>query len=200
MTALEFLAWERVQEGKHEWFDGEIFAMAGGTVRHNALGAAAIIAFGNAIRGGRCHMLSADQKIAARPGKHFVYADASVVCGPRELEPGTTDVLANPSVIVEVLSASTEKYDRGLKWEGYQRIGALRDYVLVSQSSARIEHFQRDSEDPAEWHYRQLGLGQVVTLWNGAKIEVDVRDVNYFLPSTTIIIPDRPRSRTASPS
>lgn len=180
MTALEFLAWEREQEGKHEWFDGEIFAMAGGTLRHNALGMAVGGELRAALRGGPCHVLSSDQKIAARTGKHFAYADASVVCGPRELEPGTTDVLANPSVIVEVLSASTEKYDRGLKWEGYQRIEALRDYVLVSQASARVEHFQRDAQDAAEWHYRQLGPGQVVTLWNGAKIEIDALFAGMF--------------------
>jgi len=180
MTALEFLAWEREQEGKHEWFDGEIFAMAGGTLRHNALGAAVAGELRAALRGGTCHVLSSDQKIAARPDKHFVYADASVVCGPRELAPDTTDVLANPSIIVEVLSAGTQGYDRGLKWEGYQRIAALRDYVLVSQASARVEHFQREAEGSASWRYRQLGPGEVVTLWNGARLDVDALFAGMF--------------------
>jgi len=173
MSALEFLVWEREQLGKHEWFDGEIFAMAGGTLRHNALGAAVILALGNALRGGPCRVLSSDQRIVARAGKQFVYADVSVVCGTRELAPGTTDVLANPSIIVEVLSASTESDDRGLKWEGYQRISALRDYVLISQSRTRVEHFQRETEAAASWRYRELGPGDVVTLWTGVKLEID---------------------------
>ena len=173
MTALEFLAWERAQDDRHEWFDGEVYAMAGGSVRHSALGAACIIALGNALRGSACRVLSSDQKLAARAGRHFVYADASAMCGARELEPGTTDVIANPTVVVEVLSASTESYDRGLKWEGYQRLPSLRDYVLVSQSRVRVEHFQREAETPTSWRYRELGPGQIVTLWNGAELSID---------------------------
>jgi len=141
MSAAEFLVWESDQEEKHDWFEGEVFAMSGGTPRHSALGASVIIALGIGLHGGPCRVLSSDQKVVARPGRHFVYPDVSVVCGSLDFEAGTTNVLANPTVLVEVLSASTEKYDRGLKWEGYQRIGSLRDYLLVSQSSVRIEHF-----------------------------------------------------------
>jgi Uma2 family endonuclease len=180
LTALEFLAWEREQVGKHDWLDGEVYAMAGGTLRHNALGAACIAALTSAFHGRPCRVLSSDQKLAARPGRHFVYADASVVCGARELEPGTTEVLANPSVIVEVLSASTQSYDRGLKWEGYQRLPSLRDYVLVSQSSVRVEHFQRDAELPTSWRYRELGAGETLTLWNGAELAVDALFAGVF--------------------
>lgn len=174
LSATAFLAWEREQEGRHEWFDGEVFAMSGGTLRHSALGAAVVGELRSALRARPCRVLSSDQKIAARPNKHFVYADASVVCGDRVLADGTTDVLANPEIVVEVLSTTSETYDRGLKWESYQRIAALRDYVLVSQTRVRIEHFSRDASEPGAWRYRELGPGDTLTFANGAVIAVDV--------------------------
>jgi Uma2 family endonuclease len=171
MTASEYLAWERVQPHRHEFVHGEVFDMSGGSPRHAALIAAVTIELGNAHRGGRCRVLSTDQRIVAQDGEHYVYADASVVCGPMQLAEGTKDVLVNPSVVVEVLSASTEAYDRGKKWSGYRRIASLSDYVLVSQSSPQIEHYQR--EPNGEWHYRVAGPGGRVTLGSGATFEVD---------------------------
>ena len=115
-------------------------------------------------------MLSADAKVVAHE-KHYVYPDVTVVCGPVQTLSGTKDVLENPSVVLEVLSASTESYDRGLKWSGYQRIASLTDYLLVSQSSARIEHFQRG--DGGAWTYRAFGPGETVLLSSGARLDVD---------------------------
>ena len=173
LSALAFLEWEREQEGRYEWLDGEVFAMSGGTLRHNALGAAVVGELRLALKGRPCRVLSSDQKIAARPNKHFVYADTSVVCGDRVLAEGTTDVLANPEIVVEVLSTTTESYDRGLKWESYQRIASLRDYVLVSQARVRVEHFSRDAAEPDMWRYRELGRGDVLMFANGATVAVD---------------------------
>ncbi|MDX2023541.1 MAG: Uma2 family endonuclease [Deltaproteobacteria bacterium] len=113
---------------------------------------------------------SSNQKVALA-GERYVYPDLSVVCGPPELETGTNDVLVNPQVIVEVLSASTESYDRGLKSDGYQRLASLRDYVLVSQTEARIEHFGRD--DGGTWTYRSAGAGERLTLQAGAVMDID---------------------------
>src|SRR5262245_51479650 len=125
MSREQYLAWDVAQRERHDFFRGEVFAMAGGTPRHNALSAAITIELGVALRGKSCRVLSADQRIAARQGEHYVYADASVVCGPMQLEPGTTDVLANPSVVVEVLSKRTEAYDRGTKWESYRDLSSV---------------------------------------------------------------------------
>ena len=171
MTAEQFLAWERVQPERHEYFRGEVFAMAGGTPRHNALAAAMTIALGNALRGGPCRVLSADQRIAARKDEHYVYADASAVCGRIELQSDTTDVLANPGIVVDVLSKRTEAYDRGLKWNGYQRLGSVTDYLLVSQSAPHIEHYRRERD--GHWHYSVNEAGGKVVLSNGAEIDVD---------------------------
>jgi Uma2 family endonuclease len=171
MSAPEYLEWERQQTEKHEFHRGEVFAMAGGSLRHNFLSSAVSAELRGALRGKPCVVLSSDQRIAAEPGERYVYADAVVVCGGLRTEPGTHDVLANPSVIVEVLSPSTEAYDRGQKWEAYQRLASLTDYLLVTQTSARIEHFQRETD--GSWRYRVLTAGDSITLANGARIDVD---------------------------
>ena len=150
VTADEYLTWERVQPAKHEFFHGEVFAMAGGSPRHNALCARVSGTLGNALDARGCVVLSSDQRVGIAAGAHYVYPDVSVVCGPLDLE--LNDVLTNPTSVVEVLSSTTEQYDRGLKWEGYQRLGSLQDYVLVSQSEARIEQFRRGPD--GSWIYR----------------------------------------------
>jgi len=103
-------------------------------------------------------------------GARYVYPDASVVCGQVRLQEGTTDVLVNPTILVEVLSSGTEQYGRGLKWEGYQRLASLTDYLLVAQHEIRVEQFQRASDD--RWFYRAYGPGERVPLSNGAQIDV----------------------------
>lgn len=115
-------------------------------------------------------MLSSDQRIAASAGKRYVYADAVVVCGAVKLEPGSSDVLANPSVVVEVLSPSTEAYDRGEKWDAYRRLESLTDYFLVSQTSVRIEHYRR--EQGGSWRYRVAEAGATLALADGVTLEV----------------------------
>jgi len=181
MTAAEFLAWEREQDAKHEFHRGEVFLMAGGSPRHNYLSAAVTAELRAAVRGGDCRVLSSDQRIAASPGERYVYADAVVVCGAVELEAAGGDVLANPSVVVEVLSPSTERFDRGGKWEAYQRRSSLTDYLLVSQHDTRVEHFQRAD---GAWRYRVYGPGDVVGLSDGATLEVDaVYEGAFDLPA-----------------
>jgi Uma2 family endonuclease len=99
----------------------------------------------------------------------YVYPDVSIACGGLEIE--ADDVLLNPTVIIEVLSTSTEPYDRGLKWEGYQRIASLADYVLVSQVEPRIEHYRR--APGGSWTYRAAGPGETATLSIGVTLIVD---------------------------
>jgi Uma2 family endonuclease len=167
MTADEYLAWEREQPSKHEFFRGEVFAMAGGSPRHNALGGRIIAAAIRALPD--CAVLTSDQRVTMSSRDRYVYPDVSIVCGGLELEAG--GVLMNPTILVEVLSSTTEQYDRGLKWEGYQRIPSLADYVLVSQSEPRIEHYRRSSD--GSWTYRAAGPGERVMLSIGAALIVD---------------------------
>jgi len=168
MTADAYLAWEREQPEKHEFFHGEVFAMAGASPRHNELSGNVLAALKAELRPRGCSVLTSDQRIGFGVRTRFVYPDISVVCGKLEIE--SNDVLLNPQILVEVLSASTEQYDRGLKWEGYQLIASLTDYVLVSQTAARIEHFQRVADG---WTYRAAGAGERIVLGNGATLVVD---------------------------
>ncbi|MFO0586848.1 MAG: Uma2 family endonuclease [Polyangiaceae bacterium] len=171
MTPAEYLTWEREQDEKHEYHLGEVFAMSGGSPRHNYLGAAIQAELRAALRGSGCRVFSSDQRISAKAGERYVYADAVVTCGEVRLEPGTTDVLANPKIVVEVLSQSTAAYNRGEKWEAYQRLPSLTDYLLVSQTTTQIEHFQR--EDDGSWRYRLLSSGEAVKLSGGVIVAID---------------------------
>jgi Uma2 family endonuclease len=171
MTASEYLAWEREQVERHEFHRGEVFATSGGSLRHNFLANAAGAELRAAVRPLGCHVLSSDQRIGAHRGERYVYADVVVACGRVEIEPDTTDVLANPTIVVEVLSPSTEAYDRGLKWETYQNLASLTDYLLVSEAAVRVEHFRRLAG--GGWSYTSLVAGDSVTLSNGAVLSVD---------------------------
>jgi Uma2 family endonuclease len=181
MTAAEYLAWESEQDEKHEFHAGEVFAMAGGSPRHNFLSLRMGARLDAALHGRGCHVLSSDQRIAARRGERYVYADCVVACGAVRMEPGTSDVLASPCIIVEVISKRTELYDRGEKWASYQRLPSLTDYLLVAQRTVRVEHFQREA---AGWRYSEHEKAGTVILANGVALEVDaIYDGAFELPS-----------------
>lgn len=167
MSPEEYLAWERLQERKHEYFEGEVYAMAGGSPRHNYLCSRVNAALVGAL-GARCGVFTSDQRVRSRE-RRYVYPDVTVICAPPIIE--HDDVLANPTVIVEVLSSTTEQYDRGLKWDGYQLLASLTDYVLVSQERARIEHFCRGADQ--HWIYTSANAGECIVLDNGAVLDVD---------------------------
>lgn len=170
LTPQEYLAWEREQTDKHEFHAGEVFAMAGGSPRHNWIAGNAQSVLKRELDA-RCFTFTSDQRIVFDDGKRYVYPDASVVCGSIILAEGTSDVIANPSILVEVLSSTTEPYDRGLKWESYQRLASLTDYLLVAQHEIRIEHYRRSLD--RGWFYRAHGVGEHIVLANGAQLEVD---------------------------
>lgn len=159
-TYAEYLAYERDSALKHEYEDGEISAMAGGSRRHNAL-ASRVSAALEAGRKPGCVAFQSDQKIRVLPTGKATYPDASVVCGPIEGDP--TDPLdatiTNPTLLVEVLSPSTEQEDRGNKWLHYQLIPSLQEYVLISQAEARVEHYRRLPS--GTWEYADVTEGSV---------------------------------------
>lgn len=145
VTEAEYLAMERASTSRHELWNGEVYAMTGGTLTHAALamnmGAALIAALGDR----ECLVLSADAKVHVPLTRAFVYPDVTVVCGEVESFDEQRDVLRNPLLVVEVLSESTERFDRGEKFAGYRSIPSMIDYVLVSQDDRRIEVYTRQS-------------------------------------------------------
>lgn len=148
-TAAEYLAFERRSDTKHEFYRGELFAMSVGTGPHSLLGANFLAALHTALRERPCRVFTSDMRIVCPTGL-YTYPDVSVVGGKIQYEDATNDVLLNPIVIVEVLSPTTEAYDRGTKFKHYQTIPSLREFVLVSQHGPRVEHYARQ-QDADHW-------------------------------------------------
>jgi Uma2 family endonuclease len=143
LSLSDYLALERKSGDKHEFVDGQIYAPAGASYAHNRVVANLVRAFGNALSGGSCVALPSDMKVRT-PSSRVYYPDVSVVCGVPHFHDDQEDVLLNPSVIVEVLSDSTERIDRGEKFGAYTELPSLSDYVLVASKRARVEHFARE--------------------------------------------------------
>ncbi len=159
-TYDEYLAYERDSELKHEYDDGEIIAMAGGSVRHSALASRISAALESSRKPGSSAFQS-DLRVRVLATGRATYPDVSMVCGPIERDPTdpTGATITNPTLIVEVLSPSTEQVDRGDKWQHYQRIPALQEYVLVSQSQPRVEWYRRLPS--GGWEYHEVTEGTV---------------------------------------
>lgn len=153
MTYAEFLAFEEKSETKLEWVDGVVYDMSGGTLTHARLQARVTGMLYVQLENKRCEAFGSELAILVRAAKLHAYPDASVICGPPEMDPENPNAATNPRVIVEVLSDSTEAYDRGKKFAHYQRIPSLMEYVLVSQHEPCIEVFRRQANgtwSPAE--------------------------------------------------
>jgi Uma2 family endonuclease len=145
MSEAEYLAFEEKSRIKHEFMDGEIFAMAGATRRHNLATTNVSTELNLQLRETDCEVYASDFRVKIRDG-HNVYPDVAIACGEIETE-GNDTTLLNPIVVFEVLSKSTEKRDRGDKAEDYFKLNSLQDYVLVSQYRMRVEHFSRQKNN-----------------------------------------------------
>lgn len=137
---------EQSREVKHEFVRGEIFAMAGGSVEHAALSQAFGALLTAHLKGGPCRAYSSDLRIRIREAGVGTYADVSVICDPVARDPGSPAHVTNPRVVIEVLSPSTEDYDREEKRLYYQKLSSLEEYVLVSQDRRRVEVWRREGE------------------------------------------------------
>jgi Uma2 family endonuclease len=172
-TCEEYLAFERGSPSKHEFFQGEIYAMAGGTADHALLTANMMLAVGSQLRGKLCRGYSSDLRIQVPETDLWTYPDLSVVCGDVQFasKDSKRETVINPTVLIEVTSNSTEDYDRGGKFENYQRIATLREYVLVSHREKRIEVFRRDAD---RWARTEATIGGRVRLESiSAELVVD---------------------------
>ena len=161
MTAAEYLEWERQQTERHEFCDGEVFSQAGGTRRHSLIGTNTAGAVGSILAEHDCEAHGSDMRIHIEATGYFAYPDVSVVCPPVEGE--ADDVISNPVLVVEVLSPSTEDFDRGTKFGHYRQIPSLIDYLVISQNTPRIEHHWRTEK--GLWVLRDVeGIEQTLHL------------------------------------
>jgi Uma2 family endonuclease len=156
-TYADYLALEAASNVKHEFLDGEIYAMAGGTFDHAALSVSVSGALLALLRGGPCRVFSSDLRVRVLATGLTTYPDVTVVCGEIECDPESGDTAVNPRVVAEVLSDSTENYDRGIKLRHYQQIPALGSIVLVSQRRRRIEVWERRVRE--SWEHRSYDAG-----------------------------------------
>jgi Uma2 family endonuclease len=151
-TPEEYLALERKAETKHEYLDGQIYAMAGASPTHNQICFNAIVAVGSQIKDSTCIGYTSDQKIRTDLMDLFSYPDLTIVCGQPVFHDQQQDVILNPTVIIEVLSPRTESFDRVTKLERYQSIASLTDYILISQNRPCVEHYVRQ-KSKRQWLY-----------------------------------------------
>jgi Uma2 family endonuclease len=144
---------------RHEFLDGEIFAMAGASLAHNHITSNVHALLRTGLRGSGCSAFTSDLRIAT-PAGLFTYPDVSVVCGTVELVAARPDTATNPTLLVEVLSDATRAYDRGKKFELYKKIPSLTEYLTIEQRAVRVEHWQRGVR--ASWtakvHSRRSGI------------------------------------------
>ena len=160
-TFNDYLEIEEMSEAKHEYVDGQVVAMSGGSIDHAALCGEIGARLRELCAGKPCRAYPSDLRIRVLATGLATYADASVVCGRPETDPESPTHCTNPSVIFEVLSPSSERYDRGKKRKHYQQIESLHDYVIVSQDSRAAEQWTRD--DRGGWTHRVIGPeGEIV--------------------------------------
>lgn len=166
----EYLELERAATSKSEYINGQIYAMAGGTAEHSSIGSNLLASVLTQLRGTGCRPYNSDMRVRVSKTRLDTYPDVSVVCGPAEFLDAKRDTLLNPTVIAEVLSPSTERFDRGVKFEHYQRLDSLREYLLVAQTHPRVDRYTRNPDDT--W---------LLTIYEGLDAEVSLASVTCTL-------------------
>lgn len=168
-TEEDYLRMEADSPIKHEYFDGDVYAMAGAKGRHNVIAANTTAALVNLVLGGPCHVFNSDQRIHVEdPEKFYTYADGGVACGQWQIAPADRMSLENPVLLFEVLSPSTRDYDRGAKLFLYKQITSLSDVLLIDQPAQFVEHHHRG---PEGWQCNVLREGVISVL--GGMIHID---------------------------
>lgn len=162
LTPEEYLAFERKATTKHEYLNGQIVAMSGASFAHNFITANTANQLYNQLIDGECQVATSDMRVKVTEIDSYFYPDVVVVCGAPRAEDDTFDTLLNPTLIVEVLSPSTESYDRGEKFEHYQQIASLKDYILISQDEVHVEYYYRQENEWLQTEFQ--GLEDVLSL------------------------------------
>ncbi|MBD2025106.1 Uma2 family endonuclease [Leptolyngbya sp. FACHB-711] len=178
MTFQEYLKWETQQDCKYEYVGGEVYAMTGGTIPHSAIAVNLLAALRPHVRGRSCQVLSSDAKVAISETGPGFYPDLSVTCDSRDQE--AIEAIRYPCIIVEVLSPSTESYDRGAKFAHYRCLKSLREYVLVSSDRMNVEIFRLNERK--KWELTPYAAGetlQLISLDFECPIELLYEDVKF---------------------
>jgi Uma2 family endonuclease len=167
-TVEEYFALEAQSEVKHEFFEGEVFAMAGADISHNLLGVNFVSAFKNALRGRPCKAVMEGVQLAVQEGRHYTYPDVMISCDPADQQ--AQRIFHAPVLLIEVLSPSTAEYDRGRKFNQYKKLPSLQHYLLVSQTSWLVEWYRREAN----------GIWSITALVESSDV-LDIPDLNISL-------------------
>jgi Uma2 family endonuclease len=160
LTPEEYFVWEEQQQLRHEYIDGEVYAMTGGTLNHSEIAINFTVLLKTHLRGSGCRVLNSDARVNIYESNDYVYPDLTVTCDPRDRN--STKFVSYPCLIAEVLSPTTEAYDRGDKFFIYRRSPTLQDYVLVRTDRVAIDVFNKD--DRGKWDIINYRSGDVVEL------------------------------------
>jgi Uma2 family endonuclease len=147
ITPEDFLTAERLATEKHEYFKGEVFAMSGASIPHNIISVNCLTDIKNALKGKKCRPYGSDLRIHIPKNTLYTYPDISIICGEIETTDDKFDTATNPSVIIEILSASTKNYDKGQKFDLYRDIESLREYILIDSEQIKVEKFFRNEDN-----------------------------------------------------
>lgn len=169
-TPAEYLAMEEVAEYKSEYYDGKIYAMSGGTGDHSLVQGNLITSLNQFLRAKPCRVFTSDMRVLVESSTFYTYPDVSVVYGKVQYPPGRKDILLNPTVIFEVLSESTRRYDRTKKFEFYKQIVSLQEYILVESTRPHIEYLHR------------VGRRWAVEMYNGLDSVLKLESLDCEIP------------------
>ena len=186
LTEAAYLDLERKADFKSEFFDGEMFAMAGGSPAHSLIATNLGREFGNHLKGRPCVPYNSDLRLKVEHTGLYTYPDLSVICGPLKFTEADKDTVTNPTLLVEVLSDSTETYDRGAKFRNYVQIPTLREYLLVSQQEPRIEQFAR--QENGSWLWREVAGQNAMLELASLDIIIALAEVFANVPFTPVPI------------
>lgn len=171
----EYLVAERAGTEKHEYYKGEIFAMSGASISHNRIQMNVTREIGNALKGKSCDVFGSDLRVHIPSNSLFTYPDAVIVCGELQTLDDAFDTVLNPTVIFEILSPSTQSYDRGDKFNLYRAIPSLQEYVLIASETVGVEKYTR--QDNGQWLLQE---------WKEVSNAVLLESISYALPLAEI--------------
>jgi len=176
ITPEQYLDWEEDQPTKNEYFHGRIYAMTGGSLEHVTIIQNLSLSLGRRLEGGKCRIFTSEMRIKVNETGLYTYPDAAVVCNEMQLDRRTKSVtLLNPTLIIEVLSPSTEAYDRGEKFTHYRQLPSLTDYILITTQSPQVEHYQL--QDDGDWR---------LTIRTGIESSLMIKALGIEIPFTEI--------------
>ncbi len=179
LTPEEYLAAERLAEFKSEYYDGQVYGMAGTSYRHTMISGNLFGILYPQLRGGPCRPMASELRLRTKASSSYMYPDIMVICGPPQFADGVFDTVLNPTVIIEVLSPSTELWDRSGKFERYQSIETLQEYVLVSQQRMLVEKYSRQGD---EWIFKSWKAAEDVLPLNSIDSRLELSEIYNGVP------------------